>query len=314
MNTLKQNLHLLSSLKYVVKNKNEEYYKHIIINNKEITSDTISIVMTTHERSRQLYFTLETINRCSYKNIHIIIVDDSINDPLMEDKLREFNIHIDLIYIKRDKKFWANPCINYNIGFEYIKGSKVIIQNGEVCYVGDILKYVNENIIDNKYYVFDVIAVRDFESNENIYIKQQLDISIYKEKLYTRWYHHHIYKNTKYHFLTALTTKTFNKFKEFSYDYAFGSSFDDDDLLIKIVNQKIQILNVHHEEHYIGGIHLFHGYTKNISNTSAYTNQLNRDLYRKKRNYFSRNGKYLEISDYDRIEEKQQQFDILSSY
>jgi glycosyltransferase involved in cell wall biosynthesis len=314
MNTLKENLHLLSSLTELVKTKNEEYYKYTSINYKEVNNDTISIVMTTHERSKQLYFTLETINRCSYKNVHVIIVDDSANDPLLEDKLREFNIHIDFISINRDKKFWANPCINYNIGFQYVKGGKVIIQNGEVCYVGDILKYVNDNIINDMYYVFDVIATRDFDCNEKVYAKDNLDIHILKKNIFQFWYQHTIYRNKKYHFLTSLTKDTFDKIKEFSYDYSFGSCYDDDDLLLKIINQKIRFLNVKVEEHHIGGIHLFHGYTKNISNNAAYTRQQNRDLYNKKRNYFSKTGKYLEISDYDNLEEKQQQFNILSLY
>ena len=36
----------------------------------------ISIVMTAYNRKKQLLFTLETINKSTYKNIEIIIVDD----------------------------------------------------------------------------------------------------------------------------------------------------------------------------------------------------------------------------------------------
>ena len=98
-------------------------------------------------------------------------MDDSDNDRVSSEKLKEYNIHIDLLRIKKERKNWANPCVNYNIAFEYVKGSKVIIQNAEVCHVGDVLNYVKNNIVDDKYFVFDVRSSSSFEINESIYKK-----------------------------------------------------------------------------------------------------------------------------------------------
>ena len=172
-----------------------------------------------------------------------------------------------------------NPCVNYNIGFEYVRGGKVIIQNGEVCHVGDVVDYVHKHIDLNAYYAFDVSPSRDFSTNEYIYAQHPLQISIYKEHLFANWYQHSVHRNVFYHFLTAMTIETFNKICEFSYDYSFGSCFDDDDYILKIRANNITIKNVPHETEMVGGIHLYHGYTVNITNTLAYTATANEDCF-----------------------------------
>ena len=318
MDELKQNLHLLHSLRTLVETKNQNYYNYKIINEHPITNNTISIVMTSHERSKQVYCTLKTINMCSSKDLQIIIVDDSSIDPVLESIIGEFNLHIELISINRANKCWANPCINYNIGFQYVKGSKVIIQNGEVCYIGDIVEYIKNMVIDDNYYVFDVRASRDFYTNDLIYSilkKDKIRVDIYNENIWSDWYQHTTERNANYHFLTALTKKTFDKIGGFSYDYAFGSCYDDDDLLLKIrLNSNINIINVKNNIEKIGGIHLYHGYTVNIINTSAYTTPQNIDLFNKKRNYLNSNNRYLELSQYDNIYDINKMYSILNNY
>ena len=91
MDELKQNLHLLPLLRTLVESKDQTYYNYKIINEKPITDSTISIIMTSHERSQQVYFTLETINMCSSKDLQIIIVDDSSQDPVLETIINRFN-------------------------------------------------------------------------------------------------------------------------------------------------------------------------------------------------------------------------------
>lgn len=315
METLRDNLYLLHSLKMLVETKNTQYYSHTIINEKEITNNTISIVMTSHERSQQVYFTLDTIKKCSYKDIQVIIVDDSDIDCVQENRLKEFEFHIELIKINRSKKYWVNPCINYNIGFQYIRGGKIVIQNGEVCYVGDILSYVNNNVFENTYYVFDVKATRNFHCNNLIYNactiqNQNIDANIYNEDIYEKWFQHSEHRNQCYHFLTAITKNTFDKIKGFSYDYSFGSWYDDDDLVFKLKQNNIIFVNVKHEIKHIGGIHLYHGYDKN-HNTHAPRNEI---LFKKKKNYTIRNNIYLELSDYTNYNKLVEMYNILNQY
>ena len=317
MDELKQNLHLLPLLRTLVESKDQTYYNYKIINEKPITDSTISIIMTSHERSQQVYFTLETINMCSSKDLQIIIVDDSSQDPVLETIINRFNLHIELISINRANKFWANPCINYNIGFQYIKGNKVIIQNSEVCYIGDIIEYIKNNVIDDNYYVFDIKASRDFHTNDFIYSalkNNNMSIDIYNENIWLDWYQHTVHNNNNYHFLTTLTKKTFDKISGFSYDYAFGSCYDDNDLLLKIRSNNINIINIKNDIEKIGGIHLYHGYTVNVTNTAAYTKPLNVDLYNKKKNYLNSNNKYLELSVENNIDDSNKMYTILNNY
>lgn len=319
MEELKDNLHYLKFTKDIVLNKNPLFFKHQIINEKVMTPNTISIVMTAHERSKQTYFTLYTINKCKFKDIQVIIVDDSKNDPINPELLKTYGIHIDFITIKKENKFWTNACINYNIGFQYIKGGTVIIQNAEVCYVGDVLEYVNNNVkVDNEYYVFDVAAVKDFDSNEQIYQIKDLDMTIFTKNFYEEkfngWYQHSIHKNSYFHNLVALTINSFNKIKGFSYDYAFGKAFDDNDFIILIEANNIKMINVISEEVSIAGIHLYHGYSTNISEKISYVKEMNMDLFHKKQRYLEKNKVYLELSDCKNFLELEEMFNKLNTY
>jgi hypothetical protein len=302
MDNLCSSLYLLPSIKKFVQSKNIHYYQHQIIHDSDVTPHTISIVMTSHERSRQTYFTLETICRSDVKDVQVIIVDDSTNDPLQPHILAQFGIHIELISIRRETKYWANPCVNYNIGFQYVRGGKVIIQNAEVCHVGDVLHYVDTHVKGSNYYVFDVHSSRDFITNSIIYEHNPLDVTIFNQNLWdtnTPWYQHYIHRNMNYHFLTALTKESIQKLQGFSYDYAFGSCFDDDDLLLKIQKEKLTIVNVKNDSSFVAGIHLYHGYTVNITQDDAYKKPSNEQLFLCKKRWLHYNGAYLELSDYE---------------
>ena len=292
MEQLIYNSHLILKIKNI-----NNYYTHNVIDNKEINKDTISIVMTSHNRSKQLYYTLKTIANSVFKNIQVIIVDDSDIDKISIDKLKEYPFYIDFIEINTNNKIWINPCVNYNLGFKYIKGSKIIIQNSEVCHVGDLLNYISLNVNDNSYYVFDVKVSNDFNTNELIYSNEVLTTDIFLENLYNNsiykgWYQHYMYRCNNYHFLTSITTKTFKKIKEFSYDYSFATDYDDNDFVLKIQSLDIQIHNIKNDIFNIGGIHLFH----NSSYVVRRKND-NEQIFIKKKEIFIKTGKYVDFHE-----------------
>ena len=296
MDHVHKHLAQLHELKNIVKRKDRRYFKYTAINYNDITDKTISIVMTSHERAKQVYFTLDTINKCKYKDIQVILVDDSSRDPVDINQLYKYDFTIELIRINRQIKCWSNPCVNYNIGFEFVRGGKVIIQNSEVCYIGDVLSYINQTVIDNKYYVFDVKASRNYDTNQHIYNKSNLTADIYDEDIWDMWYQHYIHRNFHYHFLCALTRDTFDRIGGFSYDYSHGSGYDDNDFLIKIKNQNIKVINVPNDVFNVGGIHLFHGY--DVPDKRAYDSPQNNILFEKKQKYTDTFHTYLELSDY----------------
>ena len=292
MQTLLANKDNIFEIKRKVEEKDMSLYNIIEIPNIPIIDKTISIVMTASNRSIQTYFTLKTIQNSSFKDIHVILVDDSDIDPIMKEELEKYPFYIDFISIKRQNKNWINPCVNYNIGFQYIKGTKIIIQNAEVCHVGDVLGYMGTQMILDNYYICDVRASKSLDTNNSIYANNINTIDIYKsDELFGIWYQGRE-RMCNYHFLVGMTLETFNKINRFSYDYAMGKSYDDDDFLLKIISNKIQIKNLFHNEYNFGGIHLWHDSSiKNIIGKI----QNNKSIFIKKNKDYKKNKKYIDI-------------------
>ena len=287
MQTLISNKDSIFEIKRKVESLDSSLFNHYNISNIPIYDNTISIVMTASNRSKQTYFTLKTIKKCSFKNVQLIIVDDSDIDPIKKEELKKYPFHIDFISIRKENKKWNNPVVNYNIGFKFIKGSKVVIQNAEVCYIGDILGFVSNNVIDNNYYVFDVKGTSSFENNEIIYNINELTTKIYNKDIFSMWYQGRE-RVVNYHFLTALTRKTFELVKNFSYDYTFGLDYDDNDFLLKIKSKNINIINLFNDIYNIGGIHLHH--------TSSYLKWINIESNKDIFDYKLKN-KYIDFID-----------------
>lgn len=277
-------------------------YKLTTLTGAQITPNCISIVMTASNRSAQTYFTLKTIADSSFKNVQVILVDDSTFDPCVFEELQKFPLYIDFIEINRDEKRWINPVINYNIGFKYIKGDKIIIQNAEVCHIGDCIADLVGRMRpdDNSYYVYDIITVKDSEGNKVLH-KTPLDYTIIaKLPIYGQWYQSQ--ENCRnLHFLVGLTAATFKKLNsEFSYDYTFAFGWDDDDMQLKVIAANINIVNLHYEQVNIIGIHQYHEPSPKI-----WGNQIEAGLsiFTKKKEYYEANNIYIDltadIADFD---------------
>ena len=285
-----------------VKNLEPSLFTHYKIENREIDSETISIVMTSSNRTKQTLFTLKTIADSVVNNIQVIIVDDSDSDPLDVETIKNINypFNLDIIKIKRENKDWHNPLVNYNIGFKFIKGGKVIIQNAEVCHIGDVLQFIKNYVVNNNYYVFDVNASLNYETNEKIYNSNTKSIEIYNNPFYWQWYQS-VSNNRKYHFLTSMSKETFDKIKEFNYDYTMGASYDDNDFLLKIISKNINTVNVFHNLSCVGGIHLYHGMSPEMWDKGVESNE---SLFNKKQRIYNGVGIYVEatenIEEFDR--------------
>jgi len=292
MQTLFKNKNKIIEIKRKVEEKDLSLFDHIVISNISIQYDTISIIMTASNRSKQTYFTLKTIQNSLFKSIHIVLVDDSDIDPIKKEELEKYPFYIDFIKIRRENKIWINPVVNYNIGFQYIKGTKIVIQNAEVCHIGDVLLYMGTQMIDNNYYVCDVRSSKSLDTNNSIYENNTNTIDIYKSnELFGIWYQSNE-RLLNYHFLSGMTIDTFNKIKNFSYDYTMGISYDDDDFLLKININNIKIKNLFHYEYNFGGIHLWHN--SNIKILRKKTEN-NISIFLRKKNFFEKYGEYVDI-------------------
>ena len=287
------NHEILLKIKKLLDEMDNNYFTKTTLNEKVLDKNTISIVMTSCDRSVQTYFTLKTISQSLYKNIQIIIVDDSTSDLIDIEKLKEFNLHIDFIQIKN--KFWINPCVGYNIGFRHVKGGKIIIQNAEVCHIGDVIQQVNDKVIDNNYYVFNVYAFKGLEENNELYEAEKNNIMnpSHVVTIYGQWYQHSQHRCVNLHFLTAITAKTFEKIIEFDIDYAIAIDYDDNDLIYRITTNNINIINMPET---IMGVHQWHRQTSSGSGTGRISNI---HIFYKKINYFNINKSFLKLTSFN---------------
>ena len=67
------------------------------------------------------------------------------------------------------------------------------------------------------YYTFDIKAVNNLESNKKLYLMNLDSVNIYNnEELFMMWYQSRTF-NRNFHFLTAMTKKTFDLINNLSY-------------------------------------------------------------------------------------------------
>lgn len=132
-------------------------------------SPMISIVMSYYNRYRQLETTLDSIEHTRFRDIEVIIVDDcsdSCHD--IKNLIYKYSYVIKLVIVGKGQKKWINPCVPYNIGLRMATGKKIIIQNPEVCHIGDVITHVVNNLQVGQYFTFSVYASPSFTHNENV--------------------------------------------------------------------------------------------------------------------------------------------------
>jgi hypothetical protein len=108
------------------------------------------------------------------------------------------------------------------------------------------------------------------------------------------WYQSSKYNNRRLHFLTAMTLETFKLIGGFSYDYSFGGSYDDNDLVLKIDAKNIPTVSVNNTSSQCGGIHLYHVLAGNDWERNI---EQNKDLFELKMQYFNVNKSYIEVTE-----------------
>ena len=268
----------------------------------------ISIIIGYYNRKKQLFYTLKTINNSLYKNIEIIIVDDCTDNPediLNENDFHNFSMDIKLISIKKEEKTWINPCICYNKGISQATGDIIILQNAEVCHIGDCISYVVNNLRVNDWLTFNCYGLNNLNDNEYIYSQNNnKNIYEYINKLWKErsnyhivpggnntfkdsvggWLNHFLYNFVAYHYFGAifrndLMTKMNGGFDT---DYANGICFDDNDFIKRLIvnNFKFTTNTFSETEPFV--IHLYHEKSKNIIEDKDIKWNINKKIYDKK--------------------------------
>lgn len=251
--------------------------------------------MAYYNKKEQLLFTLQTINKSEYKNnIEIIIVDDGSdeNENLTHFK-NDLVMPVKVIRINNNEKNYINPCVAYNIGIKNATGDIIILQNAEVCHIGDVIKYVIENIKFNDYLSFSCYGLASHEktieminqyNNNNItsYINTLIN-KIGGNALFSNdiggWLNHKDYHCVAYHYLSAIYKNKLEEIGCFDTDYAMGLCHDDDDFIRRIWKYGINI-NVINEPM---GIHQWHEPTVRHYDKKLW--HVNNNIFTKKLSY-----------------------------
>lgn len=224
----------------------------------------ISIVAAYHNRKELLITTLKTIRNSSVSDVEFILVDDcSSEEHRVEDLVSEFPF-LRVIRLEQKDKWYVNPCVVFNIGFNEAKGDIIILQNPECLHVGDVL-YRASQLEKDEYISFSCYSV-DKQKTDTISLLPKITdedlLSVIEPNPRSvgsdgdnGWYNHSRYRPTSYHFCSVIHKSNLNELGGFDERYADGISYDDNEILIRIkrMGLKINIVNqpfVVHQWHY----------------------------------------------------------------
>ena len=248
---------------------------------------SVSIVTAYHNRRNLFIKTLESMLNTEYTGgIEVIAVDDaSGSDQRIDDLVDKFpTLNLKVVRIEPTQKWWMNPCIPNNIGFEIASGSVIIIQNPECLHIGDVISYAAHNVKLNDYIAFGCYAIdsskttqlsniRGYNSQSILdIIKPTNDVLLDQCPSMNRWYQHSEYSPRCLNFCTAIYSWALEELGGFDEAYAPGISYDDTEFIRRIRRKNMNIKLVDNPM----VIHQCHGYT-NYSNARLVA--MNTDRY-----------------------------------
>jgi glycosyltransferase involved in cell wall biosynthesis len=214
----------------------------------------LSIVMGYYNRKEQCLLTLDSLELSSFKEgIEVIVVDDGSEDfHSLEDSIHAYTFAIRLIKVPRSVKTWRNPVVAYNIGIYHAVGEWVILQNPEVCHVGDICAHVSTLNKEN-YYAFTVIALAEEGYNSDVK-RHGFKPSVLNTGIPVMFFQHPVYRPRALHFCTAVHRSKLDGVGGFNDAMMNGVDYDDDEFLTRI--QRVCKETIHLEVPI--AIHLWH--------------------------------------------------------
>jgi hypothetical protein len=188
----------------------------------------ISILMPYYNRGVQFNTTLISFEH-HYKpdEYELLVCEDSKNaedETMHKEFLDVISGHPNIntrLFEDPAPGTWS-PGLKFNFLVKKAAGDTFVITNPETTHMGNVLKYVQENICDNKYLVFSCLYValngvpKTFE--EIKYIEKE-------------WYQHSIYSPRCINFCTAITRALWNMVGGFDEIYGDAIAWEDNDFI-----------------------------------------------------------------------------------
>jgi GT2 family glycosyltransferase len=268
----------------------------------------ISIVMANYNRRNLLINSLKTIEYYNRdRNIEVIVVDDA-SDPMESvlDVPQLFKIPIIIVPITSSEKKWMCCCMPFNIGFSFVTGDIIIIQNPENLHVGDIAGYAKDHIANNIFLSFALYSMNQADTDslyektikKEIYdgesIKKAIGTFVKDKKNWkdgdTCWYNHSIYQPAGNHLISAITRTALEDLNGFDERFGPGFAYDDIEFKIRILRRNM-IIKIVDDPFAIHQRHTLAAYAKNFNefnrNSELLTNATSREsFYRAPSNLF----------------------------
>ena len=219
----------------------------------------VSIVTSYHNRKPHFLKTLGVLDKHPSKDFEVVIVDDaSEEEHRLEDDL-DYSFETTLIRIDPEHKTHRNPCVPFNMGFSSARGEKIIIQNPECLWAGDLITAALQTE-ENEYtsfccYSFDHeltvsllekdISGYDFDSlrtelRQLAYSLRQISVDNSWPDRGRAWFNHHVFRPTAYHFASAINRKDLEELGGFDERFAHGVGYDDTEFITR-VRRKMKI-------------------------------------------------------------------------
>ncbi|MBE9576438.1 glycosyltransferase family 2 protein [Flavobacterium proteolyticum] len=225
----------------------------------------ISVVTAYYNRKKLFTRTLQSMLPYYGKiDFEVIVVDDGSDEAeRLEDLQTDFPF-LRVIRLEKQNKWYKNPCIPFNIGFEAVKGDKIIIQNPECYHFGAILAYVDAHLKENEYLSFGCFSMDKLNTDDDALFFDEKNIAKLIEnnnRSFTTdgdlgWYNHSKFRPEAFHFCAAMMSSDLFDLGGFDERYAKGVGYDDDELIWRIKNKKMQIKFIDdqivlHQNHYV---------------------------------------------------------------
>ena len=208
-----------------------------------------SIVMGYYNRKKQIINTLNYFEK-TYQNYNyeVIIVDDnSTIEHALDDILVNYSFTIKYIKISKEEKGnRINPCIPYNKGIRESSGKIIILQNPECIHVGNLLKFLKNNLNSHDYLAFSCYNCFSKELTDELLDNPKLINDIdYNNRNKNQWYNHPRYRPVHYHFCAAMMNDNMKILGGFDERFSKGHSYDDNEILLSIEkNLKLNIKTI----------------------------------------------------------------------
>lgn len=225
----------------------------------------ISIVTAYFNRRKLLIRTLDSMTS-NYGTIdfEFIVVDDGSEEEERLEDLQQIYPFLSVIRLEKSDKWYSNPCIPFNKGFEEAKGDKIILQNPECYHFDNILEYVDQHLKKNDYISFGCYSLDKENTDDDVlFFNRNNIISLIENNGHVvqtdgglGWYNHSRYRPSSYHFCTAMMTSDLVDLGGFDPRYALGHGYDDDEFIFRVKQKRMHIkfvdtIKVIHQNHYV---------------------------------------------------------------